>query len=558
MTPMSYRSSSLDLGRHLGVLLLSACLLLSTAAELHAQSTAAAAQALSQARGLFASRPSRVAHYLQAADEAAQAIDDPDHAEDARQTYNAACTELACLLCSHSSPAQKDHWGVASTWDAGDLRYHLEYAPAAARLRLDPQAFTQLVPADQAGHPHVGQHWKQEGWGGALVAIRRVRDAAGRAKPFAPQEGFTLPTTATLEFSGPPHERVARLTLQDSLFQGAAPLYGGLTPLLTDLSAPLGIHSDGRHVWNGVGELLLGHRHSSFSGLYCFEPPDPKRIPIIFIHGLLLTSYMWQDMINTLEGSAEIRTRYQPYVFRYPTGLPIESNALDFRNALVELQKRHGLREGCVLIGHSMGGLLAQMQSVSTGRRLWDANLKALHLPADQLYRSTPPDSSLKQALCFEANPKIRRIIFICVPHRGTDFANGSVAAIGATLVRIPRGLLSSSDTPYEQALRQLAPHRLGHRTSIDTLSPRNPTFQALNEIPIQAPHHSIMGNRRDDNNPETSSDGVVPYSSSHLDSAESEIVVHGTHDTYGLRDTLEEVKRIMLEDAKQNADPNN
>lgn len=514
-------------------------------------STAEAQRALHQAHGLFVSLPERVTHDLLAADLAAQDIDDPELSNQARLIYNAACTDLACLLCNPNAPDSATHWGAGHIWETPHLRYRLEYPPSAPRLRLDPDTFTQLVPADQVRHPHVGLHWAQPGWGGAVVAIRRVCDAAGRREPFAPEEGFTLPATVTLEFSGSPRDRVALLALQASLFHGSANLFGAPTPLETDLSAPLGIHANGGHVWNGVGELLLGTHSSPFAGLQSYEPPDPQRIPLIFVNGLLLTAYMWQDMINSLYGEAELRAKYQPFVYRYPTGQPIESNAVALRQALAELQARYGMRRGCVLIGQSMGGLLCQMQAVTTGRRLWDAHFTALGQSPDATYHRTPADSPLKQALCFSANPKVRRIIFISVPHRGTEFANGSIAFIGAGLVRIPQKFLARHDTPYERALQRLGPPHFGRRISIDSLSPQNPTLQALSQLPIKAPHHSIIGSRGQEGDSATNSDGVVPYASSHLDSSQSEIVVHGTHDTYGLRETLEEVKRILLLDAQ-------
>ena len=64
----------------------------------------------------------------------------------------------------------------------------------------------------------------------------------------------------------------------------------------------------------------------------------------------------------------------------------------------------------------------------------------------------------------------------------------------------------------------------LGGR-SVQTLSPRHPYFKALNDRPIQVPYHSIIGDRGRGDTPE-SSDGIVPYWSSHLNGAQSEIIV--------------------------------
>jgi hypothetical protein len=69
-----------------------------------------------------------------------------------------------------------------------------------------------------------------------------------------------------------------------------------------------------------------------------------------------------------------------------------------------------------VLISHSIGGLLSQMQAVTTGRVLWDHVFQG---DADRIYAKLPPDQVLKRALIFDANPRVQRIVFICVPHRG-------------------------------------------------------------------------------------------------------------------------------------------
>jgi hypothetical protein len=66
-----------------------------------------------------------------------------------------------------------------------------------------------------------------------------------------------------------------------------------------------------------------------------------------------------------------------------------------------------------VLISHSMGGLLSQMQSVTTRRVLWDDVFKA---DADRLYAKLQPDNVVKQALIFDANPRSAKDHFHLCP----------------------------------------------------------------------------------------------------------------------------------------------
>jgi hypothetical protein len=70
--------------------------------------------------------------------------------------------------------------------------------------------------------------------------------------------------------------------------------------------------------------------------------------------------------------------------------------------------------------------------------------------------------------------------------------------------------------------------------------------LHALDRLPIQAVHHSIIGDRGRGDTP-NSSDGVVPYSSSHLASAQSEKIVPTGHQAMDNPQAVEEIRRILL-----------
>jgi hypothetical protein len=67
-----------------------------------------------------------------------------------------------------------------------------------------------------------------------------------------------------------------------------------------------------------------------------------------------------------------------------------------------------------------------------------------------------------------------------------------------------------------------------------------------LDRLPIQAPHYSIIGDRWRGDTP-NSSDGVVPYWSSHLASAESEKIVSTGHEPMADPAAVAEIRRILL-----------
>ena len=84
-----------------------------------------------------------------------------------------------------------------------------------------------------------------------------------------------------------------------------------------------------------------------------------------------------------------------------------------------------------------------------------------------------------------------------------------------------------------------------GNPLVIFSLSPKNPTLLVMDKVPIRVPYHSIIGDRGKGDSP-NSTDGVVPYWSSHLDGAQSELIVPGPHGSCELPQTIEELRRIL------------
>ena len=89
---------------------------------------------------------------------------------------------------------------------------------------------------------------------------------------------------------------------------------------------------------------------------------------------------------------------------------------------------------------------------------------------------------------------------------------------------------------------------------SVDTLAPNNRFVKAINTIPITPgiPYHTIMGDRGRGDTP-NSSDGVVPYWSSHMDGAKSELIVPSAHPAHQNPQAIAEVHRILLLNARSN-----
>ncbi len=224
-------------------------------------------------------------------------------------------------------------------------------------------------------------------------------------------------------------------------------------------------------------------------------------------------------------------------LFYYPTGWPIAYSSMRLREELAALEDLVGRNKKMVVVGHSMGGLLSRMQVISPGRKIWDTQLGD---SADKLYPKYPSTHLIKRSLIFSANPGIGREVYICVPHRGSGLADLSLTNMFIRLLKMPTTISSALiDVPSNLFER-------GQLTSIAGLSPRNKLYKALDQVPIKVPYHSIIGDRGRGDTP-NSSDGVVPYWSSHLEGAQSEKIVPDNHGAYDDPQAIEELRRILI-----------
>jgi hypothetical protein len=87
-------------------------------------------------------------------------------------------------------------------------------------------------------------------------------------------------------------------------------------------------------------------------------------------------------------------------------------------------------------------------------------------------------------------------------------------------------------------------------------MSPGNPFIQGLQELPVveSVEAHSIISVKEEFDPVEEGDDGVVRYTSAHIDGVESELVVRSPHSCQGHPATMDEVRRILLLHADANA----
>jgi pimeloyl-ACP methyl ester carboxylesterase len=447
------------------------------------------------------------------------------------ETYNAACGELTVLLRSSEGGRL---WNQPLTLN-GSKTYHLRLEPAGNGVWA-PNYFTTFESPDQIKEKLLRKQNVQEGVGGALVGVRIVNPP----EKFMPAKGITAPVTATLDF----HATDATLALRRPAKQPMANVEGKTRPLAANFSAPISYYQPpGNLLLIGLMAGLRSNRYMDKTGLYFLQPYDPDRIPLVLVHGLFSTAFNWAQTINGLQADPEIRKHYQFLVFGYPTGNPILYSALRLREELGKFDKLYPNHRPYVVVGHSMGGMLTRMQVITVTRPMWE---KDLGETAKTIFRENSSDSLVVRATTFQANPRIKRVVFICTPHRGSQMASSGLGRFGTSLIALPLNIASAmTDALSSAELVQLTGSSKRLPNSITGLKPSNPALPIVNEARISVPYHSIIGDRGKDHCPDCT-DGVVPYSSSHLDGAQSEVIVPGPHGACELPQTIAELDRIL------------
>ena len=243
---------------------------------------------------------------------------------------------------------------------------------------------------------------------------------------------------------------------------------------------------------------------------------------MLFVHGLWSSPVTWMEMFNDLQGTPELRDHYQFWFYLYPTGQPFWLSATRLRDDLNELrarldpQHRYPAMDQMVLVGHSMGGLVARMQTIDSENDFW-------HIVSDKpfsLVKAEPEvRSELEKTFFFQPNRSIHRVVTIGTPYRGSTFATDSARWLSNKLITLPTMFVERRQQFRKDNADLFRPDTklFEISTSIDSLSPDSPILPALlhartppwthfNNIVGRVPHDGFFGRVAGDG------DGIVPY----------------------------------------------
>ncbi len=409
----------------------------------------------------------------------------------------------------------------------------------------------RILPADryQFRGSLVKDRSVKEGLGAPMVIASKGFDPT-KFDPFIQGKNVYYGVTETLHFKG----RNCIAYYLDPLATETVKFGGHTYPVAADFTAPIGLAlAELKPRKTEIERLLNPSDFASATRLARLQPYDPKKIPILVIHGLGDSQATWAPMIEALRGDAVIRQNYQIWFYNYPTGYPYPLMAAILREKMDAINAYYPDHKPIVVVGHSMGGMIARVLMTDSGMEIWNSFFDT---PPAKTPLSKQARPLVTKTLIFKHRPEISRVIFASASLRGAYMANGFFGRLGRNIIGAPPDLtgvgkelaMLSKPRPTDGQKLQRAPN------SIDALDPNNRFVTTIDKIPLVKgiPYHSIIADRgkgghRDKTKPQ-SSDGIVPYWSSHLDGAVSEVIVPSDHWSNRSPEGIAEVRRILLQ----------
>ncbi len=365
-----------------------------------------------------------------------------------------------------------------------------------------------------------------------------------------------------------------RLNMYDPYRTQSVKVLNQTYPLATNYSANYALWLDENELRKvSLMNMLRDDKGIPYPHLYMLEPFDPNKRVIIMVHGLASSPSTWVNLTNDLLNDEQLRENYQVWQVFYSTNLPMLDNRY-YIQQLIEKAYQKTSHKGnipankhSVIIAHSMGSVISRMMLSNDNLNSRLLTLKDLS-PKSKKDKSPNPKKTAedkaqqqlimqelltayqtgdyKTRLTLSALAPVDKAVFIASPFRGTNFADKWFTKALRHVIRLPKKLTQNKD---ETELANNPMGALFLQNGANQLSDKSSFVQLTADLQIspKVTYHSIIGNYGD-----KGSDGVVPYSSSHLEGAKSETVIEGWHDIHTNPKTILQLRKILHKHLKQ------
>ncbi|OEY94995.1 alpha/beta hydrolase [Acinetobacter proteolyticus] len=333
--------------------------------------------------------------------------------------------------------------------------------------------------------------------------------------------------------------------------------------LTANYSAPYGLWLAENNL-GGTGYKTLIDRKEQLSmpHLFMLEPYNPNKKIIIFVHGLASSPEAWITLTNDILGDENLRKHYQVWQVFYSTNMPIlESRAQIYallKQAFAMHDPKDAAMSDAVLIGHSMGGIISRL--IMGQGDIRQQAVEAINNDKAHDFIFSP---AVSKRFIFRPIDQINRIIFIATPHKGTAYADRWFTLALRKVIHLPSKFLNAAEVAVTEKKIDLQQMKNSLGSGIIENGPSDLSYQSKfmkmsQDIqPIKGlAYHSIMGNITQNQDPNKMTDGIVPYTSSHLEGALSEKIIQGGHSIQEKPEAILELRRILKLHVKQHPLP--
>ena len=194
-------------------------------------------------------------------------------------------------------------------------------------------------------------------------------------------------------------------------------------------------------LWRPFDFLFKGHPGIYFLGAY-----DSTKIPVLFVHGINGTPQNFKTLIERMD-----RSRFQPWVYYYPSGTHLQQVANHLTQTMRKLQVQYGFKS-FIVVAHSMGGLVsrgflqrytgsgggAQVPLFVSISSPWDGHgaaawSKSAPIATPRVFEDMAPNSAYLKSL-YGRDPGVPHYLIFSYRHSGIGEASDGVVSVASQL----------------------------------------------------------------------------------------------------------------------------